>query len=184
MRQEVIQVSKEPALIEHDALVELAEKSEKRIEAVKKIIRAALRITNHRDWVIIAGEPYLTASGAEKVARLFGISWYDMKIEEEEREDEKGKFFMFTCKAKFKLGETEIEAVGTSSTRSKFFGWVKGKLRELHEVDIPSVKKTAMTNCILNGVKRLLGLRNLTLEDLKSAGISIDKITRVTFKEE
>ena len=183
MKQEVIPVAKEPTLIEHDALVELAEKSEKRIEAVKKIIRAALRITNHRDWVLIGNEPYLTASGAEKVARLFGISWYDMKIEEEEREDEKGKFFMFTCKAKFRLGEIEIEAVGTCSTRNKFFYLAKGRVKELHEIDIPSVKKTAMTNCILNGVKRLLGLRNLTLEDLKSAGVSIDKITRVTFKE-
>ena len=183
MKQEVIPVAKEPTLIEHDALVELAEKSEKRIEAVKKIIRAALRITNHRDWVIIAGEPYLTASGAEKVARLFGISWYDMNIQEEEREDEKGKYYMYTCKAKFKLGEVEIEAVGTCSTRNKFFYLAKGRVKELHEIDIPSVKKTAMTNCILNGVKRLLGLRNLTLEDLKSAGISIDKITRVTFKE-
>ena len=183
MKQEVIPVSKEPTLIEHDTLLELAERSEKRIEAIKKIIRAALRITNHRDWVIIAGEPYLMSSGAEKVARLFGISWYNMEIKEEEREDEKGKYYTYTCKAKFRLGETEIEAIGTSSTRSKFFGWVRGKLKELHEIDIPSVKKASMTNCILNGVKRLLGLRNLTLEDLKAAGVNIDKITRVTFKE-
>jgi len=183
MKQEVIPVAKEPTLIEHDALIELAEKSEKRIEAVKKIIRAALRITNHRDWVLFAGEPFLTCTGAEKIARLFGISWYNMQIEEEERQDEKGKYIVFTCKGRFRLKDVEIEAVGTCSTRNKFFYLAKGRVKELHEISIPDVKKAAYTNCIANGVKRLLGLRNLTLEDLKAAGVNIDKIARVTFKE-
>ncbi|RLI68532.1 MAG: hypothetical protein DRP02_12415 [Candidatus Gerdarchaeota archaeon] len=183
MRQEVIQVTKEPALIEHDELIKIAEKAEKRVEAVKKIIRAALRMTNHRDWVLFAGEPYLTCAGAEKIARTFGISWYGMQIEEEERQDEKGKYIVFTCKGRFRLKDVEIEAIGTCSTRNKFFYLSKGRVKELHEISIPDVKKAAYTNCIVNGIKRLLGLRNLTLEDLKAAGVNIDKITKVTFKE-
>jgi len=93
-----------------DSLVTLAEIAEKRVEATKIIIRSAIKLTNPRDWVNLGGIPYLCSSGAEKIARAFGVSWADLHIEEEERRDEKGKFVMFTCRGKFSLGEAVIEA--------------------------------------------------------------------------
>lgn len=57
-----------------DNILYLAEKAEKYIEAMNRIMDAALKITNELDWVLIGGTPYLQESGATKVARLFGIS--------------------------------------------------------------------------------------------------------------
>ena len=53
----------------------LAEKAEKMVTAMNKIMEAAVKITSEHDWVLIGGKPYLQESGATKVARLFGVSW-------------------------------------------------------------------------------------------------------------
>ena len=183
MAKEIIDVESS-ALIEADSLIRLSEIAEKRVEAVNRLIRAALAITRPGDWVNLGGQPYLCASGAEKIARLFGIGWKDIKMIEEQREDEKGMWYLFTCEGTFFMNDIAIRAIGTSSTRAKFFGWVKGKLKPLDEVDIPSVKKAAYTNCIVNGITRLIGLRKMTWDDLAAAKINISKIPKVDYKTE
>jgi hypothetical protein len=46
------------------------------------------------------------------------------------------------------------------------------------------VKKAAYTNLLGNGITRILGLRNLTWEDLQEfAGISKDQVGRVDYKK-
>jgi len=181
MAKEIIDVESS-ALIEADSLIRLSEIAEKRVEAVNRLIRAALAITRPGDWVNLGGQPYLCASGAEKIARLFGIGWKDIKMIEEQREDEKGMWYLFTCEGTFFMNDIAIRAIGTSSTRAKFFGWVKGKLKPLDEVDIPSVKKAAYTNCIVNGITRLIGLRKMTWDDLRAAKIDVNKIPKVDYK--
>ena len=183
MAKELIDVESS-ALIEADSLIRLSEIAEKRVEAVNRLIRAALAITRPGDWVNLGGQPYLCASGAEKIARLFGIGWKDMKMIEEEREDEKGKWYLFTCEGTFYLNDIAIRAIGTSSTRAKFFAISKGKARPLEEIDIPSVKKAAYTNCIVNGITTLIGLRKMTWDDLKAAKIDVSKIPKVDYKKE
>ncbi|RLJ06872.1 MAG: hypothetical protein DRP12_03345, partial [Candidatus Aenigmatarchaeota archaeon] len=143
----------------------------------------ALKLTNYNDWVLFQVKPYLTATGADKLMVQFGISMYDLKVEEKEREDANGKWIEFVAQARFKLGSVEIPAVGTCSTRSKFFGYIHGELKPLEAVDIPSVRKAAVQNCKRNGVLTLLGLRSPTLEDMKAAGIDISKIPRVEYKK-
>jgi len=180
--KEIIDVQQSSALIEADSLIRLSEIAEKRVEAVNRLIRAALAITRPGDWVNLGGQPYLCASGAEKIARLFGIGWKDLKMVEEEREDEKGKWYLFTCEGTFFMNDIAIRAIGTSSTRAKFFAYSKGKLKPLDEIDIPSVKKAAYTNCIVNGITRLIGLRKMTWDDLKAAKINVEKIPKVDYK--
>jgi hypothetical protein len=58
-----------------DDLMQIAAHAEKRIDAVMKIKRVALKVTNAMDWVDQKDKPYLMASGSEKIANLFGISW-------------------------------------------------------------------------------------------------------------
>ena len=57
-----------------DNIIYLADRAEKAIQAVNRIMEAALKITNEKDWVIIGGKPYLQETGATKVSSLFGIS--------------------------------------------------------------------------------------------------------------
>lgn len=186
MREDIIslpEATAETSKGEQLPLERMAATAERQIVALKKVMLAALKMTAPQDWVILGGQPYLTGSGAEKVARLFGISWYDFEIKEDRYEDDKGPYVVFTCKGKFRMGPHEIEAIGTASTRSAFFGKAHGELKPLSDIDLPAVKKAAVTNCIVNGVKRLLGIRTIGIEALRAAGIDISKIPSVSYKK-
>lgn len=162
-----------------DQLLAVAEAAEKRVEAVNRIKKLSLRVTNHQDWTDQGGKPYLQVSGSEKVARLFGISW---RLDEPVREDHADGHFSYTMKGYFSMGSAEIEVVGTRSSADPFFSGSKSNPKPPSEIDRNDVKKGAMTNCIGNGISRLLGIRNLTWEELAEAGISQNRAGKVTYK--
>lgn len=171
----------EISMLSNDNLLEMAEQAEKRIIAINRIMKAALKITNANDWVLIAGTPYLQESGATKVARLFGIGW---TIEDPILETEKDGHFTYTYKAKFNMGNISIEATGSRSSKEDFFTG-KTNPKQPQDIDKRDVKMSAYTNCINNGIKRILpGLRNLTLDDMKQAGLDTNKMKGYTFKGE
>jgi hypothetical protein len=167
-------------------LLALAEQAEKRVNALNKIKRAALLATNARDWTDQNGNPYLQVSGSEKVGRVFGIAW---KIDEPVFEQEESGHFSYTYKGYFTVAGATIEAIGTRSSKDGFFKRYAGKgedRKELppSEIDKGDLKKAAYTNCIGNGITRLLGLRNLTWADLEEfAGIKKDQVGRVDYKK-
>ena len=182
MDAEVVDSSIVP--VASEALVELAAQAERRVEAINKIKQYSLRLTQPGDWVDQNGKPYLQVSGAEKIARLFGISW---RIDEPIREELEGGHYIYTYKGYFSLAGAEIEAIGSRSSKDPFFKryvYVNGQRKELppSEIDPGDVKKAAYTNCIGNGITRLLGLRNISYEDLeKVAGIKREQITQIKY---
>jgi len=182
MVAEVVDSSITP--VASEALVELAAQAERRVEAINKIKQYSLRLTQPGDWVDQNGRPYLQVSGAEKIARLFGISW---RIDEPIREELEGGHYIYTYKGYFSLAGAEIEAIGSRSSKDPFFKryvYVNGQRKELlpSEIDPGDVKKAAYTNCIGNGITRLLGLRNISYEDLeKVAGIKREQITHIRY---
>ena len=186
--QQIIEVQQETGLtpITDDTLISLAEQAEKRIDAMNKIKRVAIKLTNRHDWVDQGGKPYLQVSGSEKIARMFGISW---RISEPIKETIEGGHFSFTYKGYFSLAGATIEAIGTRSSKDGFFkkyGYENGQKQELpaSEIDAGDVKKSAYTNCIGNGITRLLGIRNLTYEDLKEfSGITPEQLGKVDYKK-
>jgi hypothetical protein len=161
-----------------DDIVEIAEKAEKRIAAVNKIKQIALRVTNPHDWVNQGGKPYLQSTGAEKIARLFGISW---RIDEPMLETFDEGHFAYTYKGYFSFKDVTIEVPGTRSSKDPFFSGSKENPKPVSEIDRGDVKKSAYTNCTANGVTRLLGIRNLTWEDLAAAGIDKDKTSSIDY---
>jgi hypothetical protein len=177
-----------PAIADN-TLIQLAEQAEKRIDAMHKIKKVALRLTNVFDWVDQGtgdkSKPYLQSSGAEKIARLFGISW---QIDEPVLENEEGGHYSFTYKGYFSLAGATIEAIGTRSSKDGFFrkyDYSTGSKTELpaSAIDRGDVKKAAYTNLLGNGITRILGLRNLTYEDLQEfAGISKEQIAKVEYR--
>jgi hypothetical protein len=185
---EVIETQAETGLtpITDETLISLAEQAERRIDAMNKIKRVAIKLTNKHDWTDQGGKPYLQVSGAEKIARMFGISW---RISEPIREDMEGGHFSYTYKGNFSLAGATIEAIGTRSSKDGFFkkyGYTDGNKTELpaSEIDRGDVKKAAYTNCIGNGITRLLGIRNLTYEDVQEfSGITPDMIGKVDYKK-
>lgn len=157
----------EIAVYDDDAIFAIAEKAEKRVEALNKIMNAALKITTGLDWTLIGGKPYLQESGATKVARLFGISWKILNIEK--KLDEGYPAYSYTME--FTLGNVTIPAIGSRSGKDEFFTG-KNRAKKADEIDENDVEKAAFTNCLNRGIKSILpGLRNLDVAALEAAGI-------------
>lgn len=164
-----------------DNILYLAEKADAYINAMNRIMDAALRITSELDWVLIGGKPYLQESGATKVARLFGISIQLIGNPIIETDNE--GYRTYTYKARFLLKDQFVECEGSRSASEDFFAG-KGKTKKPDEIDNRDVKMAAYTNCLNNGIKRLIpNLRNIDIETLERAGLDTAKISGYTFKE-
>lgn len=167
-----------------DNILYLAEKADKYIDAMNRIMDAALKITSELDWVLIGGKPYLQESGATKVARLFGISIQLIGKPTIECDNEGYK--TYTYKARFMLKDQFVECEGSRGMKEDFFA-KQGKdkpLKKPDAIDERDVKMAAYTNCINNGIKRLIpNLRNIDVATLERAGLDVSKISGYTFKE-
>jgi len=192
MSGEIVRIEHDdvPALAD-DTLIAVAKMAEARIDAVIKIKQMALKATNPRDWTDQQGNPYLLVSGAEKIANLFNVSWSFLTPEPLYEEDPDGHY-TFTFKGRFSMGGRSIEVEGSRSSRDSFFKQNKyaddGKKTEktIDERDNKrDVKMAALTNMLGNGITRLLGIRNLTWEDLeKFAGIKKEQVGKVEYKKD
>lgn len=185
---EIVSVAQDELMsLDYNNILEIAERADRMIGALNKIMNAALKITTGRDWVNIGGVPYLQESGATKVARLFGIGW---QILDQKQETDSEGYPVYTYRMSFTLGKTTIEAEGSRSAHDDFFAGSKtdrnGNEKKQKSVDViplGDVRQAAYTNCLNNGIKRILpGLRNIDISDLENAGIDISKMRGYTFK--
>lgn len=161
---------------------DLIASAERRIASIEKIIALALKITNIHDWVDQNGKPYLAASGAEKIGRLFGVSWKilgePLKISSN---DEKGVFYFYQVTGIFSLLKDTIHAIGTCSSKDQFFAKRGGEFKPISEIDETNILKAAYSNCVVNGVTRLLGIRNLTWEQVEASGLKRNTVAKVEY---
>jgi hypothetical protein len=180
--------------ISDDTLLEIARTAEARIESVIKIKQLSLKVTNASDWTNQQEKPYIQASGSEKIANLFNISVMFLTPEPLYQEDPDGHY-TYVFSGRFSMGGRSIEVEGSRSSRDPFF---KQNLYEKDEKGISKltrekkieerdnkrdVRMAAYTNMMGNGITRLLGIRNLTWEDLKLfAGIEKEQVGRVEYK--
>lgn len=168
--------------------------AEKNIELVKRIKKLALSVTNHHDWVDQQGKPYLQSSGCEKIRPLFNISW---EAVEYIRHNEENGHFSYTVMGFFMMGGQRISVMGARSTKDPFFkryekdskGNIKldeygNKIEQPNiNIDATDVQKAAYSNFIMQGIVRILGIRNLTYEELEEyTGITASNITQVKYK--
>ena len=173
---------------DYEAIIVMAERSEKLVAALNKMMLAAIKITTWLDWCLIGGKPYLQESGATKVARLFGIGW---KILDVQKEMDEG-YPSYSYRMAFTMGNSVIECEGSRSGKDDFFTGAKTlrngepnpKYKSADQIDANDVKKAAYTNCLNNGIKRMLpGLRNIDIASLEQGGIEVKKINGYSFKE-
>ena len=155
----------------------------KRVAFYREIKTISLKMTNENDWVMEAGKPYLQGSGCEKLKPIWGIEIKDARMEPSLKEGfdlfrQNGEV-AFECMVtgKSKVTGEESVFIGGRSSRDGFFSNQKS-------LDIVDVYKAAYTNAEVQAVMRLLGMRNLTPEDLESAGINLGKVSGVAFKGE
>jgi hypothetical protein len=184
MSNDIVAYDVDTPVFADDNLLEIARQAEARIDAVIAIKKTALKVTNSNDWVDQNGKPYLQASGSEKIANLFNISW---QINEPTIDQEEDGTITYTYKGRFSLRGRSIEVEGSRSSRDDFFKkyvWENGKKVGEKPLDKRDLKMAALTNLLGNGITRLLGIRNLTYADLQEfAGITKDNIGKVEYKK-
>lgn len=188
MNNEVEVYNDVPAIAD-DTLLAIAKMAEARIDAVIKIKQLALKVTNASDWTDQQGKPYIQASGSEKVANLFNVSVSFLTPEPLYQEDPDGHY-TFTFKGRFSMGGRSIEVEGSRSSRDPFFKqniYKEGRLEREKTIDERDnkrdVRMAAYTNLLGNGITRILGIRNLTWEDLEQfAGIKKDDVGKIQYK--
>jgi len=160
----------------------------KQLELYQAVIGRCIRFTQPDDWVLFGDNLYLQASGAEKFGNPFQIEISEPKVEKERFQKEGESHIRFTLSgmvfSHYFRRKMWIVA-GRSSTDKFFFRWNK-KTRQLEfkEPDELTVEKAAYSNYVASAVSRLLGLRNVKLEDLKAQGLKTGEVPRVDFKEE
>lgn len=175
--------------MDYDNVLVLAERADKMVTALNKIMAAAVKVTTPKDWVMIGGTPYLQESGATKVARLFGIGWQIHDGFPKVERDADG-YPTYTYRMTFRMGKHVIEAEGMRNARDEFFAGKKTdrdgnslKQKAVDEIDLADVKRAAYTNCLNRGIKAILpGLRNLDAAALEANGVNLSKSGGYTFK--
>jgi len=169
--QGMVSISDEVALVE------------KNIELFNRVKIVSLKMTRPEDWVMQKDSPYLMERGAQTVGIAWGVDISDVAVKIEWMEDNNGRYYMFIAhgKAHAKRLNRTIEDEGTCSQRDQFFGKVGGKWKEIEDVDMPNIRKKAITNLYGRLIKRVTGLINVTLDDLKAAGIDMSTVTRIDY---
>ena len=165
--------------VEYGNIFLVADLSEKIMEAERKIKLVCLKYTNERDWILFDGTPYMKASRAEAIAKMFGISIQILEIQKETAPDK----YIYTTKLRCFNSKREIEVIGTASTDDPFFCGSKDRRIPISDIREENVKKKSYTNALNNGICRMLGIRNILVDDLKLAGLDIDKIQKVEHKK-
>lgn len=168
---------------------------EKRIEsglaAYQRILGMAIKYTHAGDWADLGGKPYLMSQGAERIARPFGVWVSKPVIWREDRDDAKGKYYIYFCQATVgsKLLDASLDIEGSCDSRDKFFAtstaYENGQkvtiVKPIEDVSEKDIRKKAYTNMFVNGVTRLLGMRQLQWSFLEANGIKKDQIAKVEY---
>ena len=174
-------------------------------ETMGKIRVACLKTTNKRDWVDLGGEPYLTATGADKVANLFGVCLkHETPVKEfKESITAEGTSFPYYTYTTKVIGEflnpmTKQLVIrddeGSCSSKDPLYAvrskWGKdenGKpVKEtwflpMSEVDEANIRKKSITNADNRVLKKMLGLAGLSWDDLKEFGINKEGVAGVSY---
>jgi hypothetical protein len=154
--------------------VDLVRYAERKMEQLNKLVPIIVKRTYSQDWIDLQGKPWLGDTGAERIMPLFGIC---VEIREpglikEEMKDEKGSYVIYRVYGRASIqGRTPLDVSGSCSSRKKFFAYAHGKDKPQSEVDMVNIQNDAISDLYRNAVVRLLGLRNLTWEQLEAAGI-------------
>ena len=157
---------------------------ERAAEAKKRLILAALKLTYRDDWVDFGGKPYLTGSGAERLCAVgirLSTPLFDVK--------ESGEDVLVECviEASWSFTGQTVTALGACSTRDKFFYGggsdrltnfrkcveaAEGNERLARQLLAQDVKKKAYKNAISRAVRAVMGIADLTWEQMKALGFT------------
>ncbi len=172
------------------------QKFDAKVALLTKLQPQAIKMTKPQDWVKMGDKVYLQATGAERLAPLYGLVFGFKTFEREDFAD--GTFAYHASMAVFSqttgilMGSVE----GGRHSGEEFFARYdtpkpfkfpnkddETAWKAEHRLDpLPlNVRKAAATNCEIRAVSKIAGLRNLTVEDIAAQGIDKNKIRGFTY---
>lgn len=146
------------------SFAEIIRSAEETARMLIKVRRTAVSMTTKDDWKDMGGKPYLQGKGAEPVGRLFGVSIHNAKCSRDVYDDPKAGTvveYTWTGQASLRNGDT-VPCIGMCDTKDGMFTEKGGGYKDLCDIDLKDVKRTAFSRMFSNGIKTILGLRNLT----------------------
>lgn len=181
-----IQVKESPNHISN--IIAIAGQMEAYSKAVDTIQNAIIKRSYEGDWISHARadvpeaerKANIGSAAAERIARFLGIqeaAW--SKGEKQWSEDRTHYTWVF--EADFGFQGRWVHAIGRASTRDKFFGFANGEWKPLADIKEDDIKQAAFRACRKEGVRTLLGLRNIPTMKLKELGYDITKIKNAGF---
>lgn len=146
----------------------------------KRFQAAMYRLTRAKHWINrgTKEEPKfgLQGPGAEALMNPLGISFDQPKIWREDKADEDGKRYYIIWAEGYMESKTLGRRgwyIGACDSKDQFFRARPGWNPDTGE---PDIKKSALTNWIVNGVTRLAGIRDPDPEILVAAGLRPEDI--------
>jgi len=152
---------------------------ERQSELWRRLVRAVVATTGNSDWIEFDGKPYLTVGGAMAIVARAGISLTAKKIEWQSEGDD--LICRYYVEARLPIeGRPPIEEVGIASTRDPMLRSRRQDMIEKEGLTVARanrlmadfVQKKAWANAIVRAVTGLLGIRNLTKDELQKMGIT------------
>lgn len=150
---------------------------DKYVDAKNKIWKAVLRLAKDGDWTVFGSgkseKVCLSGAGAERIASALGISFTNWRERKEVWTDSIGQAYRYWFECDVSFGGRTMHAINRASSRDKFFGREKGEWKSLENIDESNIKMAAYRNVMKEGVKIMLGIRNIPKEEFVKAGISL-----------
>jgi hypothetical protein len=138
-----------------------------RITQIETMQKFAVKITKAQDWINYGDKPGMSGPCAERIARLFGLKFYNMPPEPIKQNERNGSYsYTVSGEVGFSQNET-LPIIGSCNSKKPFFAKAHGEEVPQTEIDPNDIKKNALTNFFVNAVSRFLGLRGLTWADLE-----------------
>ncbi len=144
---------------------------ERKAELAPRFLKAMQTIlmsqTFPQDWETFGtgdkAKVCLSSAGAERVARLFDIQFFEVVSKREDFTDALGQGYRYVFEGKAALGSRVVFSQGTYSTRDKFLGFADGGYRPLEDINEGNIRNAAYHIFCGNAIKGLLGLRGIPL---------------------
>jgi hypothetical protein len=137
------------------------------------------------DWTEFdKGKMGLSSAGAERVGRNFPIKIYNVSSRREDSVDAKGKYYRYIFEGYAIMGDREIFVTGAFSTREDLLGKKGGEWRPLDEINENDIRTAAYHIFMGNAIKSMLGLRDMTKEQIDKIyaanGVDSTRTNKVT----
>ncbi len=137
---------------------------QERHEQHQRYVRFALLQTMPHDWIGMGKDPYLEGTGAERIARYYGLTLTEPIYNIETKPN--GHVYI-ECAGYVRGGDREVFEIGDCASDDRFFER-HGAPQHPEEVNKADVKKKARENWKSRAVASFFGLRGLKWPDLET----------------